>query len=215
MLASFVPVVVFVQQGNPWNVIQFFYYFLYFASLYTASGIVKIFKRLPIQLGALFVVVVIIITPISSIATFRNGFYPKPPAYLGKNEYQALTFLSRQPEGNVLVHPFDANLRSKFKDPYPLAVYAESTYVSAYSGHPSYLEDVEQQIVLNTDYKARLENAKRFFIEKDLDWSDKFLKDNNILYIYLPKIYQLPMAEGEYSMRKILENEDVNIYQVN
>jgi hypothetical protein len=214
MIASFVPAMLFVQRGNPWNIIQFFYYFLYFASLYAASGIVKIFKLLPVQLGVLFVVVVIVITPISSIATFRNGFYPKPPAYLSKDEYEALTFLSRQSKGDVLVHPFDGNLRSKFEDPYLLPVYAESTYVAAYSGHPVYLEDVEQQIVLNTDYKVRLESAKRFFAEKNLNWSDKFLKDNNIRYIYLPKIYQLPMAEGEYSMQKIFENEGVNIYLI-
>jgi len=214
MLASFAPVLIFVQQGNPWNIIQFFYYFLYFISLYAAAGIVRIYKTLPKIVGILFIVLIIIVTPISSIATFRNGFYPNPPAYLSKNEYQALTFLSKQPKGDVLVHPFDNNLRSKFKDPYPLPVYAESAYVSAYSAHPSYLEDVEQQIVLNTDYKGRLEDAKRFFVEKNLNWPDKFLKDNNIRYIYLPKIYSLPAAEQEYPMKKIFENEDVNIYQV-
>ena len=42
----------------------------------------------------------------------------------------------------------------------------------------------------------------------------KFLKDNNIQYIYLPKIYQLPMAEGLYPIKKIFENEETNIYKV-
>jgi hypothetical protein len=60
-----------------------------------------------------------------------------------------------------------------------------------------------------------LANAERFFNEKNIDWSAKFLKDNNIRYIYLPKIYHLPAAEAEYSMTKIFENSDVNIYQVN
>ena len=130
-------------------------------------------------------------------------------------EYEALTFLKQQPQGSVLKYPFKAEMRGKFKDPFPLAVYADNTYVSAFSGKPVYIEDAEQQIVLNTDYKGRLEEANRFFVEKNLSWSNKFLKDNNIRYVYLPKIYQLPMAEQEYSMKKIFENGDANIYLVN
>lgn len=207
MVVSTVPTLIFVQKGNPWNVIQFFYYFLYFAGLYAANS----FKRLAIPL----VVVIILITPISSISTFRGWLYPNPPAYLQRGEYQSLNFLKQEPSGIVLKHPFNSALRGSFKDPYPLSVYADNSYVSAFSGKSVFVEDVEQQIVLNTNYQDRLAEANRFFVEKDLSWSKKFLKDNNIRYIYLPKIYSLPMAEGEYPMKKIFENKDVNIYQVN
>lgn len=206
MGTSIVPTLLFVQKGNPWNIIQFFYYFLYFAGLYAANSL----KKFPTALT----VAIILITPISSIATFRSWLYPNPPAYLPTGEYQALNFLKLEPTGTVLKYPFDKDLRDKFKDPFLLSVYADNSYVSAYSGKSVYIEDVEQQIVLNTDYETRLKNAGRFFVEKDLSWSGKFLKDNNIRYIYLPKIYQLPMAEGEYSMRKIFENSDVNIYKI-
>ena len=43
------------------------------------------------------------------------------------------------------------------------AVYADNTYVSAYSVSV-YIEDVEQQIVLNTDYKSR--ERTKIFVEK-------------------------------------------------
>ncbi len=155
-----------------------------------------------------------VITPISSIATFRSWLYPNPPAKLTQGELDGLTFLKTQEDGVALKHPFDPNLRGKFEDPYPLAVYADNAYVSAYSRKPVFIEDVEQQIVLGTDYKNRLEDATRFFVEKDLSWSNQFLKENNISYIYLPKIYALPVAEQEYAMKKIFENEEVNIYRV-
>lgn len=206
MGASVVPTLLFVQKGNPWNVIQFFYYFLYFAGLYAANAL----KKFP----AVVTIAIILITPISSIATFRSWLYPNPPAYLPTGEYQALNFLKQQPIGAVLKHPYDPNLKGNYKDPYFLSVYADNSYVSAFSGKPVFIEDVEQQIVLDTNYQARLDEANRFFVEKNLDWSNKFLKDNNIRYIYLPKIYQLPAAEQEYSMKKIFENEDVNIYLV-
>jgi hypothetical protein len=207
MGAAIIPTLLFVQKGNPWNVIQFFYYFLYFAGLYAANAL----RKFPVFL----IVAIILITPISSVATFRSWLYPNPPAYLPVGEYQALNFLKQQPFGAVLKHSYDPIIRGNYKDPYLLAVYADNAYVSAYSGKPVFIEDAEQQIVLNTNYRERLSEANRFFVEKDLTWSNKFLKDNNIRYVYLPKIYQLPAAEQEYSMKKIFENGDANIYLVN
>lgn len=206
MFFAFLPPLLFTQKGNSWNIVQFFYYFLYFAGLFAAYGLRKT--------HTLLAVLIILITPISSLATFRSGFYPNPPAYLPTEEYKALTYLSTQKDGIVLKHPFDKNSREKFKDPFPLSVYADNAYVSAYSGKSVFIEDGEQQIVLNTDFNGRLELSNRFFEEKDLDWSQKFLQDNNIGYVYLPKIYQLPVAEEEYPMEKIFENEEVDIYKV-
>jgi hypothetical protein len=206
MGAATVPTLLFVQKGNPWNVIQFFYYFLYFAGLYAAFAVTKF--STPI------IILVLLITPISSFATFRSQLYPNPPAYLPTGEYQALKFLSSEPIGTVLKHPYDENLRSNYRDPYTLSVYADNAYVSAYSGMPVFIEDVQQQIILDTNYQSRVAEANRFFVEKDLFWSKKFLKDENIRYIYLPKIYHLPAAEQQYPITKIFENNDVNIYQV-
>lgn len=206
MLISFIPPLLFTQRGNTWNIVQFFYYFLYFAGLFAAASI----RKLPVWIA----IFVIAITPISSIATFKGWTYPTPPAYLSIDEYNGLKFLSTQEKGIVLKHPFYVGAKAAFKDPYPLSVYADNAYVSAYSEMSVFIEDAEQQIVLNTDYKGRLIDAERFFAEKDLSWSNEFLKDNNISYVYLPKTYQLPMGEGGYQMKKIFENDGVNIYKV-
>lgn len=205
--ASLVPPLIFVQKGNPWNIVQFFYYFMFFSGLYAANAL----KKLPVPA----LIIILLFTPISSLATFRSWLYPNPPAYLPTGEYQGLTFLSGRAPGTVLKVPFNPAIRGNFKDPFPLAVYADETYVSAFSSHPVFIEDAEQQTILDSNYKPRLEEASRFFIEKDLSWSKKFLFDNNIKYVYLPKIYYLPEAEQEYPMTKIFENGSVNIYQVN
>ncbi len=79
----------------------------------------------------------------------------------------------------------------------------------------AFLEDAQQQIILASDYQNRLELADRFFVEKDTTWSNTFLKESGIGYLYLPKVYYLPMAEQLYNMDKIFENEGVKIYKVN
>ena len=215
MIAAFLPPLIFVQKGNPWNIIQFFYYFLFFAGFYAANGLAIIWegsrKRRFLKLAVL---AILVITPISSVAAFRGWLYPNPPAYLSTKEAEALAFLAEEPDGTVVVHPFDPSLRKEYQDPYPLAVYADSAYVSAFSGKAAYVEDVEQQIILNVNYDKRLADSRSFFDEADLNSSNEFLESENISYVYLPKIYHLPAAEGLYNMKKIFENSEVNIYKV-
>lgn len=206
MAVSFFPILIFVQKGNPWNIIQFFYYFMFFAGLYAANALKKF--------AVPAVIIFVLITPISSIAAFRGWSYPNPPAYLPNGEYQALLFLKGQPQGTVLKYPFSDSMRGNFKEPYPLNVYADNAYVSAFSSHPVFIEDAQQQIILDTGYQPRLDDANRFFVEKDLNWSKEFLYKNKINYIYLPKIYHLPMAEQEYPMQTLFENSTVKIYLV-
>lgn len=212
MLAAFVPPFVFVQKGNPWNIVQFFYYFLFFSGIYAGVLLSRI-SREGVYKKAFFIVL-LIITPISSAATFRSWLYPNPPAYLSVKESEALSYLSAQRTGTVLVHPFESAKRDLYKDPYPLSVYADSAYVSAHSGMPVYLEDVEQQIILNTPYEGRLTKAISFFSTKDIVTANQFLENENIDYVYLPKIFEFPNAEEMYAMKKIFENSEVNIYRV-
>ncbi len=204
--ASFIPPLIFVQKGNPWNIIQFFYYFLFFTGLYAANFL----KRLSMPV----LILILLLTPISSLATFRSWLYPNPPSYIPAEEVSALKYLATEPDGTILKKPFDPAFRSKFKDPYTLAVYADNAYVSATSGKQVYLEDAEQQLILDSDYKVRENNARRFFIEKNTNWSAQFLLNNKIKYIYLPKIFELPMAEEEYPMQKIFENNAAKIYKI-
>ncbi len=213
-LVSLVLPFLFVQSGNPWNIVQFFYYFLYICVFWAAEGLEIIYKKLPKKISLVFIASFFIITPVSSVATFRSGFYSKPPAYLPTAEFEALTFLSKQEDGVVLKHPYDQYIKLGLSDPYPLLAYADSSYVSAYSGMRVYIEDEEQQIILGTDYKGRVKAAREFFVEKDLTKSNNFLKAAQINYLYLPIIYSLPRAEEQYRMMKIFENRQVKIYKV-
>ncbi len=204
----------FVQSGNPWNIVQFFYYFLFFSVFWAAGGIRIIYQKLPKKISYIFLSIFFIITPISSVATFKSGLYPKPTGYLPAAEVSALSFLAKKDYGVVLKRPFDQYLKRGLKDPYPLYAYADNSYVSAYSGKEVYIEDEEQQIILGTDYESRAKKARDFFVEKNPLVANKFLKSEGIDYLYLPKVYSLPIAEEEYIMYKIYENDEVNIYKI-
>jgi len=207
--------VFFIQKGNSWNTIQFMYYGLYVMSLLSGYVVYRLQRFLPKTLGLLFIVVVILLTPINSIDTFKNGLYKYPPSRLSHAELKALDFLKKQPSGIVLTYPFDKNQRAKFQDPYKLLVYETTSYVSAFSGNSVYMEDEIQHEIFLNNYKKRIVSSYDFFNRRDYEWSAKFLKENNIKYLYLPKLYKVELDVKKLNLEKIFENKEVLIYKVN
>jgi hypothetical protein len=213
MIISFIIPLFLVQKGNPWNTIQFGYYFLYFTALFAGYSLSQLFKMKNKIIACLITSLVIIITPISSYTTFTFAYTNTPPARLTSGEYQALGYLYSQKAGVVLTPLFDKSLRSEYVNPFPLVVYDTTAYVSAFSGKPVYLEDENQQDILGSDYLTRKTNVQKFFTDSDLSWKETFLKENNIIYIYLPKLFRFSLTDIEKITRNIYENNDVVIYE--
>ncbi|RJQ24511.1 hypothetical protein C4577_07665 [Candidatus Parcubacteria bacterium] len=213
-LASFIIPLFFVQKGNTWNSIQFIYYFMFIMALFTGGVVTGFYQRCGKVTGSIIIILILAITPISALATFKGYFSNFPHARLTANELEALTFLHSQPQGIVLTVPYDKNLRLKFAEPYPLMVYETSAYVSAFSGKPTFIEDEIQQEILQIDYKKRLVEAKNFFSGKDLIWSKEFLKKNNIKYLYIPKIFNIALPDKRLELILIFNNNEVEIMEV-
>ncbi len=205
----------FIQKGNPWNTIQFFYYFIYFMAIFTGIALISIFQKLPKLLGYLFIVFILVITPINAAVTFRSSLYPSPPSRLTGGELAALNFLKKLPSGVVLTYPFDKGERNKYKNPFPLLIYETSNYVSAFSEKPVFAEDEIQQEILQNDYRKRVVAAVDFFKGRDSVWSQEFLRTNNIYYVYLPKIFNITLSTESLKLKKIYDNEEVSIYETN
>lgn len=214
LISFFIPML-FIQKGNTWNTIQFFYYFLYFCAL--AAGIIyaKLFRYLPKIISSFFIALLILLTPISVYSTFRAGLGKFPPSTIGLFELDGLQFLKSQPEGVVLMPNYDKNLKERFSDPYPLSVYESSAYIAAFSGKSVYLADEIQHEIFQNDYKNRLVAVNDFFKNRNVEWSYQFLKENNIKYIYIPKLYAISIDSDKLNLKNIFENEDLVIYETN
>ncbi|MBI3103912.1 hypothetical protein HYZ05_03145 [Candidatus Daviesbacteria bacterium] len=208
---AFILPVFFIQAGNPWNTIQFTYYFLYISALIGGLVFARIALILPKILALPLVAIFIVITPINSWATANGYLTNLPHAFVGQEEFEALEFLRAQNEGIILTYPYDPKLKNKILEPWPLFVYDSTAYVSALANKAVYLEDEGQNQILLTDYKKRLVAAKDFFVRPDTE----FLKNNNISYIYLPKIADIKLDEDSLSVVKIFENDEALIYEVN
>jgi|GEM_PF-710193 hypothetical protein len=211
--SSFLIPILFIQSGNPWNTIQFSYYGLYITALVSGLVVASLISRLSKLLSLVFVLLVIILTPVNSITTASYYTNYLPHGRVDSQELEALKFLSKQEKGTVLTFPYDNKLKTKLSEPWPLYAYDSTGYVSALSGHSVYLEDEPQNQILLTDYKKRLISSKDFFL-KPAKENMEFLKVNKIKYIYLPKIYNIRLDESAREIKNIFENKEVAVYEV-
>lgn len=210
----------FIQSGNPWNTIQFFYYGLYVTALISGIVLLSVTEHLPKFLSAAVVVLFLVIAPINSLVT-ASYYLNDPHAKVNEKELEALQFLSRQDDGLVLTYPYDGKLKKRVAEPWPLFVYDSTAYVSALSNKAVYLEDEGQNQILLTDYKKRIVASKDFFrdvipglsSEESLQAAKNFLRYNRIKYIYLLNGFFLGFDEDKLPIEKIYQNQEVTIYQ--
>jgi len=208
-IISFVIPLLFVQKGTAWNTIQFFYYFLFFANFYLAKFLSEIFSK-----NKIIAFILIIISCITSFGTLKDYFGNPPPSALPKNEIDALTFLKNQPYGYVLTYPYDQYLKNNMSTPIPLYAYETTSYVSAFSQKPVFLEDEMNLDITGFDWKTRRNDSINFFNSNDKYFTRGFLVNNQIKYIYLLNQQSLVANPTDLQIDQIFDQNGVKIYQV-
>lgn len=217
LLISFLLPLFFIQKGNSWNTIQFFYYFQFLASIFAGITLGKLWegkiKRIFVYLVS---VIFIALTLPTSASTLKNDYLPgRPPARVSVEELEALSFLNKQPEGVVLTYSYNPDWKNKFSEPRPLYAYETTGYVSALGEKVTFLEDEMNLEIIDVRWRERRENAVRFFGTNNKDWANIFLKDGEISYLYLVQGQKMNLGLGDINGEKIFENGEVVIIKVN
>jgi hypothetical protein len=211
-LLGFIFPMLFLQAGTNWNIVQFFYYSLMIQAVFTGIVIARWLNRLPKIIGSIVILIVVLLTIPTSLNTLSQYLPKRPPAKLSIAESDALNMLSGMPMGVVLSPVYDEKLNKKFEAPKPLFVYTSTSYVSAFSKKPSFVEDTINLEILGVDYLSRINTTKE--ILKGTLNSHKLLVDNNIMYLYIPKLIGTKIDEGKLGVEKIYENDETLIYKI-
>jgi hypothetical protein len=206
-ICTLVPVL-FIQKGTSWNTIQFLYYALFLANI-PLTVFFSQHKKI-----ATFI---IIISFLPLIGSFPNWLGKIPPTSVSGNEISALNFLKKQSPGTVLCYPYDAYLKKTLNiTPLPIYAYETTSYVAAYSHQLSFLEDEMNLENSGYDWRQRRQDSIDFFTQKNQYIDRGFLVNNQIDYLYLPKIYLSKNLEfsPQMSLEQIFENPEIIIYRV-
>jgi len=205
-----------VQKGTAWNTIQFFYYSLFWMAILAGVGFggvleaVKSSKYRAVLMGG-----VVFFTLPTTMGTLAQIYLTKrPPARISLAEKEALEFLAGQSEGVVLTYPFDEEAAKREVAPKPLYAYVSTAYVSAYSRKPVFLEDEMNLEITGYDWRGRRAEVENFYASLEQEGARKFLKENNISYIYWVKPQRARLGEGQLGLERVFENSEVDIYKV-
>ena len=205
----------FLQKGTPWNTIQFAYYSLTFSGILAGVTLGDWLEKKTTLIRYFVAGVVILLTIPTTLGTLKHYLPSRPPAKLSYQEVGALDFLSKQPEGIVLVYPFDraASEKAIENPPRPLYLYESTAYVSAFSGKPVYLEDEVNLDITGYEWRDRRSKVLEFFESKDISLARDFLEKSGVSYIYLLKEQSL-LNESALGIRKIFQNSKVDVFKV-
>jgi hypothetical protein len=207
IICSFIPLF-FIQQGTSWNTIQFLYYALFLANIPLCLYLNK-HKKIAI--------IIIFINLLPLIGSLPNYLGKIPPTSISKLEISALNFLKEQPKGTVLTYPYDAYLKKTINStPLPIYAYETTSYIAAYGHQITFLEDEMNLTNSGFEWSQRRTDSTNFFDQKNKFIDRGFLVNNQIDYIYLPKIYypKIWQYNPEMYLESIYENPEIIVYKV-
>ena len=206
------PTLLFIQKGNAWNIVQFFYYTMF--ALVFFSGFTINFLSKYVRGKSLYLILIIILglSAMTTFSTLKHYFPNNAHSYISYEELEALDFLKSQPKGIVLSLPFDEENKNFYQSPLPLFAYVPSGYIPAFSSKPAFIADEMNLEILGIDYKNRSLSAKEFFRSPNSFFAKQLLKDSNIKYIYNLKSQNFKLETD--NLKKIFENSKVEIFEV-
>ncbi len=210
--ASILIPLLFIQKGTAWNSIQFFYYGLISSSILAGIVLAKFIKNTNLQIAVLIIAILFLINLPTTLATDSTFFNTAPGAYLPNSEIEALTFLKQQPPGIVMTLTYNPGSSKRFISSPPLYAYTSTAYVSAFSNHPSFLEDLVNMESMNINYKGRLND--QLDLQRTPNRSKEIFKKYNISYLYIVRSFDFGYQEQARGIQKIFENQDVVIFKV-
>jgi len=207
---------IFVQNINPWNSIQFLYYSLFFLGLFTGGfvGSLNSLIKNKIICSLVFCLVIFISLP-TTIGTLKDYVTDFSSSRITYPEMAALSFLRSQPKGIVLAPYFRDGIAGQMAFPRPLFAYVSTAYISAFSGQPELLSDTINLDITGFDYTLRSRQIQRFYNTNDIQWSKEFLDDNNIEYIYETPLQKMKLDPEILNFTEIFNNGEITIYKNN
>jgi hypothetical protein len=198
----------FVQKGEWWNTIQFFYFTTITASIFAGLGMYVFFQKLCRYRGmvraALMTLGIILIstTFLPNLDTITTFAIPSRATYIPDQELRALKRLREEPFGVVLAPG------QIIRDERLLPQKRSSAYISAYSGHIEYVADSSQYGLLMIDSKKRHDRVR----QRDCT----VFNDINYFYVAQSELltaWELACDFGKAGLQRIYHSDGISVYR--
>jgi hypothetical protein len=220
MFSGLIVVLLFVQRGIAYNLIQFMQYFILIFGFFSAAFVATVLSKIKSKfLKFILAGLLILVSAPTVIGNLKEFYGPKrtPLAKVGSNELAALNYLkiNTPDDAVILTYPFDYENRWDYKaQPWPISIWYDTAYVSAIASRRTFLSNEGQVDILGIPFSGRHLDVQKYFKEGNATFNNQFIKDNGIGYVYVFKAkLKKPLDEKVLGLGKFYENDEVIIYK--
>lgn len=201
---TFLMSILLVQRGVWWNTVQFLYVSLFLSGLIAASGLDNLLTKYR-RMGISLIIVTVLLTIPNNLDLARSFIHVPGTGYITQVEMAALTQLKTLPAGVILSPIFEPRAQRGSIGELPRKY--DTGYISAYTGKQTYLADLIQLQLTNIEYLDRKTELSSF--------DCKILGEVKYIYEYKDSEYASQFDRCGVSIKRIIDNEAVSVYQVN
>jgi hypothetical protein len=220
MLSGLIVVLLFVQRGIAYNLIQFMQYFILIFGFFSAAFVAATLSKIKSKFLRFFLAGILIAVSTPTVIGNMVEFYgpdKTPLAKVSNSELKALNYLKETSakDALVLTLPFNKDAHWGYQQqPRPISVWYSTAYVSSIASRRTYFTNEGQVDILGIPLTERRASTDKFFTTDDVSYQKQFLQDNHIDYLYLIK-KEMPMrlTPDEIGITKFYENDEVIIYK--
>lgn len=217
---SIVVVLLFVQRGIIYNLIQFVQIYLHFLGLY--AGATTYFLLSKVKYPRVKIAISVIIISISIPTAVGNifdfyGLGRKPLAIISNTEIDGLNWLkdNTSQDSVIFTKPFDKDAHYGYKtQPLPISAWYSTMYVHSLSVRRTYLTGEEQLMITGYKIDDEVSAMKKFMLQQDPLKDKNYLSAREIDYLYFRKEeLAVPIQSSMIGLSKVFENQEVIIYK--
>lgn len=216
IVLSLILPLLFLQKGVASNTSQFLQYFVLLFGIFAGIAASKITSRFKFLIPAIFLLM--IPTQINLLKEFYGLPNSSRPAFakISSQELQALKFIKENSSKNavILTPPYDPGLNTGQITP-AIWDWFDTSYVSAFSGRATYMDDYEQNDIMGYDYRSRLKIKEIIFNSVDATLVKENLFQTNADLVYFPKILSPKVNPETLGLTKFFENQETEVWKTN
>ncbi len=217
-LASFIAPMLFLQRGVASNTAQFFQFFILIFGVLTGISLTRMLYKFKSNVLRFIIAVLILLLSTPTQIGLIYNFYKNPPtSKIALSEIEALSYLKTNTtsEDLILTPPYNQYFDQKDRGNTPsIWDWFDTSYVAAFSARRVYFEDYEQVDIMGYDFKKRKELQARVFESEEPDKVSELVVNEDIDYIYFPKLLSPKINLEDAGFERIYENEVSEIWKV-
>ena len=193
LLFSFLIPIFFIQSITPFNIVQFWWYFLYFMSFLTAVFLWDLLKNKKRVIQAVFLVTTFILTVPAAFAVLQGYLFAKTSYKISRQQLAALEFLKEKTSPNdVILEIPSSSQTGQFDFGLPIipALAQRRVFVGPQMVEFPYLDQEKREeelrkIIVPLNCPANQKQTEDI-CQKEIAFSYETLSKNNINYIFSP-----------------------------